>query len=40
MSEFYKNNKTKFEITSRDRKQIALFMTSFSIYCKIKDLQG
>lgn len=40
MNEFYKNNKTKFDITSRDRKQIALFMFSFTIYCKIKDLQG
>lgn len=39
MNEFYKKNKAKFEITSRDRKQIALFMTSFTIYCKIKDLQ-
>lgn len=39
MNEYYKKNRNKFEITSRDRKQIALFMMSFTIYCKIKDLQ-
>lgn len=37
---FYSANKSKFEITSRDRKQIALFIASFTLYCKIKDLQG
>lgn len=40
MKTFYKRNKGNFNITSRDKKQIALFFFSFPVYCKIKDLQG
>lgn len=37
--EYYKRNNDFLPIKSRDRKQVALFMTSFDIYCVLKNLQ-
>lgn len=36
---YYKKNNDCLPIKSRDRKQVALFMTSFDIYCVLKNLQ-
>lgn len=37
---YYKDNKSYFNLNAREKNQINLFMFSFGLYCKIKDLQG
>ena len=40
IKEYYKRNKMFLPLTSKDKKQITLFTTSFKMYCFIKHLQS
>ena len=38
LKEYYKKNKDNMSLSSRDKKQISLFCTSFKLYCVAKDI--